>query len=77
MAVTLIVPLPTLIESPSTLTSPGKAAVHGIEAQQMRIGLDRGEIVDGHDLDVLAVRFGDGAQHVAADTAKPVDGDTN
>ena len=55
----------------------GKAAVHGVEAQQMRIGFDRREIVDGDDLDVLAVCLGDGAQHVAADAAKSVDGDTN
>ena len=55
----------------------GKAAVHGIEPQQMRIGLDRREIVDGDDLDIAAVCFGDGAQHVAADAPEPVDGDTN
>ena len=77
MAVTLIMPLPTLIESPTTLTSRGKAAVHGIEPQQMRIGFDRREIVDGDDLDVPAVCFGDGAEHVAADAPEPVDGDTN
>ena len=29
------------------------------------------------DLDVLAVRLGDGAQNVAADAAKPVDGDAD
>src|SRR5262249_2616782 len=55
----------------------GKAAVHGIEAQEMRIGLDRGEIVDADDLDIGAPRFGDGTQHVAADAAEPVDADTN
>ena len=54
-----------------------KAAVHGIEAQEMRIGLDRGEIVDADDLDIGAPRFGDGTQHVAADAAEPVDADTN
>jgi hypothetical protein len=43
----------------------------------MRIGFDRREIVDGNDLDVVAVRFGDGAQHVATDATEPVDGDTN
>ena len=51
--------------------------MHGIEAQQMRIGLDRREIVDGDDLDVPAVCFDDGAQHVAADAAESVDGDAN
>ena len=55
----------------------GEAAVHRIEAQQMRIGLDRPEIVDADDLDVLAAGFGDRAQHVAADAAESVDGDTN
>ena len=55
MAVTLIMPLPTLIESPDDLDLAGKATVHGIEPQQMRIGFDRREIVDGDDLDVAAV----------------------
>src|SRR5258708_23220471 len=40
----------------------------------MGIGFDRAEIVDGDHLDVLAIGFGDGAQDVAADAAKPVDG---
>jgi hypothetical protein len=43
----------------------------------MRIGFDRREIVDGDDLDVPAVCFGDGAEYVAADPPEPVDGDTN
>jgi hypothetical protein len=43
----------------------------------MRIGFDRREIVDGDDLDVCAVSFGDGAQHVTTDPPEPVDGDTN
>src|SRR5262249_60646611 len=54
-----------------------KAAVHGIEAQQMGVGLDRGEIVDADELDVVTPRFGNGAQHVATDAAEPVDTDTN
>src|SRR5438105_317720 len=53
----------------------GKAAMHGIEAQQVRIGLHRGEVVDRDDFDVLAFRFRDGAQHVAADATKSVDPD--
>jgi hypothetical protein len=40
----------------------------------MCIGLDRTEIVDGYDLDVLAVGFGNGAQNVAADAAETVNG---
>src|SRR6516164_6259604 len=39
----------------------GKATVHGIEAQQMRIGFHRGEIVDPDDLDVFAIGFDNGA----------------
>jgi hypothetical protein len=49
--------------------------MHRIEAQQMGIGLDRAEIVDADHLDILAAGLGDGAQHIAADTAKPVDRD--
>ena len=52
----------------------GESAVDGIEAQQVGVGLDRAEIVDRHDLDVLAAGFVDGAQHVAADASEPVDG---
>ena len=48
----------------------GEAAVHGVVAQQMGVGLDRAEIVDADDLDVLAAGFDDGAQHVAADAAE-------
>jgi hypothetical protein len=40
----------------------------------MRIGLDRAEVVDGDDFDVGAAGFDDGAEHVAADAAKTVDG---
>ena len=53
----------------------GKAAMDGIEAQQMGVGLDRAEIVDADHFDVLAAGFGNGAQHIAADAAKPVDRD--
>jgi hypothetical protein len=51
--------------------------MHRVEAQQVGVGLDRREIVDGHHLDVLASRFRDGAQDVAADAPEPVDRDTN
>src|ERR1043166_4333720 len=47
--------------------------MHRIEAQQMRVGLDRPKIVDADHLDVGAAGFGDGAQDIAADAAKPVD----
>ena len=52
----------------------GEAAMHAVEAQKMRVGFDRAEIVDAHHLDVRAAAFGDGAQDIAADAAKPVDG---
>ena len=75
IAVTLIGPRPTSMVSPSTFTSLREAAVHAVEAQQVGVGLDRAEIVDRHDLDVVAAGFDDGAQHVAADAAEPVDRD--
>src|SRR5258708_32618388 len=53
----------------------GKAAMHRVVAQQMCVGLDRAEIVERDHFDVLAAGLGDGAQDVAADAAKPVDGD--
>ena len=49
-------------------------AVDGVIANEMRIGLDRAEVVDGNDFDVGAAGLDDGAQHVAADAAKTVDG---
>ena len=49
--------------------------MHEIVAQQMGVGLDRAEIVDADHFDVVAAGFGDGAQDIAADAAKPVDRD--
>jgi hypothetical protein len=43
----------------------------------MRIGLDRGEIVDGDHLDVIAIGLDHGTQYVAADAAESVDGYAN
>ena len=54
-----------------------EAAVHAVEAQQMRIGFHRTEIVDADDLDVLALGLGNGAQDIAADAAEPIDGNTD
>ena len=51
--------------------------MHGVVAQQMRIGLDRGEIVNGDDLDILAPSLDRGAQDIAADAAEAVDGYAN
>ncbi len=45
--------------------------------QQVRVGLDRAEVVDGNDFDVGAAGFDDGAQNVAADATKTVDGNFN
>src|SRR5262252_4057476 len=55
----------------------GEWPVNGIEAQQMRIGLGRRQIVEGHDLDVLASGLRNGTQDIAADPAKSVNGDAN
>ena len=49
--------------------------MHRIVAQQMGVGLDRAEIVDADDLDVVAAGFDDRAQDITADAAKPIDGD--
>ena len=52
----------------------GEAAVHAVVAQQMRVGFDGAEIVDGDHLDIGAAGFYDGAQHVTPDAAEAVDG---
>ncbi|ENN87327.1 hypothetical protein RHSP_26257 [Rhizobium freirei PRF 81] len=49
-------------------------AVNGIVTQQVSVGLDRAEVVDGNDFDVGAAGFDDCAQYVTADAAKAVDG---
>ena len=51
--------------------------MHRIETQQMRVGLDRGEIVDGDDVDVVALGFDDRAQDIATDTAETINGNAN
>jgi hypothetical protein len=48
--------------------------VHAVIAQQVRIGLDRAEIVDADDFDVVTAALGDGAQDIAADSAETVNG---
>src|SRR4029079_2183008 len=52
----------------------GEPPVHGVVAQQMRVGLDGREIVDGDDLDIVPPGFDRGAQDIAADAAESVDG---
>ena len=54
-----------------------EAAVHGVEAEEVGVGLDRAEIVDRHDLDVLAARFHDRPHDVAADATEAVDCNPN
>src|SRR5208337_2633491 len=50
-----------------------EAPVHAVEAQEMRVGLDRAEIVDRDDLDVLPARLDDRAQYEPPDASKAVD----
>jgi hypothetical protein len=49
-------------------------AVDRVVTQQVCVGLDRAEVVDGNDLDIGAAGFDDCSQHVAADAAETVDG---
>src|SRR5262249_42434923 len=51
----------------------GEAAMYTVVAQQMRIGLDRAEIVDADDLEFLVGMLQSRAHDQAADPAKPVD----
>ena len=51
----------------------GKAAVHAVVAQEVRVGLDRAEIVDADHLDLGVLVLVSGAQHQAADAAETVD----
>ena len=50
-----------------------EAAVHAVVAHQVGVGLDRAEVVERDDLDVVASQLDDGAQHVAPDAAEAVD----
>jgi hypothetical protein len=43
-----------------------------VEAQEMGIGLGRSEVVEGHDIDVLATALDDGAKNVASDRPNPL-----
>ncbi len=75
MTLNLSVPMP--IDIALDLHLMGKAAMHGIVAQQMGIGLDRAQIVDRHHIDILAARFEDGADDIAPDPAEAVDRHTH
>src|SRR5208337_649781 len=50
-----------------------KAPVHAVEAQQMRVGFDRTEIVDRDNLDVLPARLDDRAQYEPPDASEAID----
>ena len=49
--------------------------MHAVVAEQVRVGLDAAEIVDGNGLDVGPPALDDGPQHQPPDAAEPVDGD--
>src|SRR6185295_3929571 len=49
--------------------------VHRVVLEQMRVGLDRAEVVDADDLDVAALGFAQRAQHQSADAAEAVNPD--
>src|SRR4029077_259907 len=56
----------------------GKLPVHGVVARQMGVGLGVAQVVDGDELQVVALpAFIVRAQDVAADAAVAVDGDSN
>jgi hypothetical protein len=55
----------------------GEPAMHGIVAEQVGVGLGRGQIVDRDHADVAALLLDYRAQHIAADPAKAVDCHTN
>jgi hypothetical protein len=41
----------------------------------MGVGLDRAEVIDGDDFDIVALGLENGPKDIAADAAKPVDRD--
>ena len=48
--------------------------MHGIIAHQMRVGFNRAEIIQSDDLNIGASGFDDGAQNIAADPSKTING---
>ncbi len=49
--------------------------MHAVVAEQMGVGLDAAEVVDGDDFDVAPAALDDGAQYQATDAPEPVDCD--
>ena len=66
MAVTLIGPRADIDGVALDLDLVREATMHAVEAQQVRVGLDGAEIVDGHDLDVGPTGFDDGPEGCCA-----------
>src|SRR5690606_38118622 len=50
----------------------GEGPVDGVPLQEMSVGLDRAEIVDRHDLDVLAAGLRDSAKYETPDPTESV-----
>ncbi len=50
-----------------------EATVDAVVFQKMRVGGDRAQIVDGNDLQIVAILFMQSAQHEASDAAETVD----
>ena len=51
------------------------AVMHAVEFEEMRVHLGRAEIVDRHEVEILASRFQIGPERQPADPAKSIDGD--
>jgi hypothetical protein len=52
-----------------------EAPMDRIISEQMRVGLDRAEVVDGDELQIPAIMLDHGAQNVASDASETVDCD--
>ena len=74
-ASTAILPRPISIQLVAGGDLAAKAAMHAVVFQQMRVGLDRAEIVDRDDLQIVAPLLVERAQHQPADAAEAVDRD--
>ena len=72
-AVTRILPRPISIQLSPVVTSPGKRPCTLSYLQQMRVGLDRAQIVDADDLDLAMLVLVRRPQDQPADAAEAVD----
>jgi hypothetical protein len=64
---------PKTMTSSLTVTSKGCAAVVGVVAQQVRVGRDVEEVVDGHHFHGLGLVFSHGLEELASDASESVD----